>query len=809
MTTDQSTTPAEQRNTGTAEPITQEQWEQHYSDGIAFSPLSEDERKLLAKHAPVPTGGGRALEVGCGTGELAAHLSVAGYQVDAVDLAETALERARTDHPGIRARWLRLDIEHDDPTPLGDEPYDLVVLRLSVAFLTNRTNTLHALGDRLRTDGTLMVITPFADSTPAAKRHIALDEGEIAALIPGWGDVQWFSVGDLVVLVMRSPCRDTVAVERHVPATGNNAVAASLAVVTNSRGQVLLGFSARGMWELPGGKIDMLEAAGGDVRAESFEQAAVRELREETGLEATGATTLTVLTDAAQGVPRITAVTRIVEFAGRPAVMEPGTFTRFEWFDLSTLNCLGPAFTPSAQALNAVWPGTVRRLPPVCSYPHDTPAPSAHGESPEATRRREVMVQAVVDGGWAPSAEVQAALRAVPRHRYLPEAALAEAYHDDLAVVTRQSDSGRATSSVSAVWLQADMITNARLRPGARVLEIGSGGYNAALIAEVAGPAGQVVTVDLDPYVVNRTRRFTAEGGTGKVVAVQGDGALGAPAALVPPGGFDAVIVTYNAWTIAPAWREQLAPDGILVVPLELHGYTRAVALRREGDLLRATAWTFCGFIRDAGALRRTVPETVLAGGLRLRFWDGEPGDTTGLDEALRGPRHDVTTGVTMGANEFFGSLQLYAATTLSGFCRLVALDDPQDGCTGITKGQDVPAIIGHASLAYLTYVQTRDGDRPEDKEWEWVVHSFGEHGQRLAEQMAATVRAWDRRVRADDNGEHANPVLTVHPAETPGDQLPAGHVLAKEHFQLVFQWPGRTGSPEASTEDTTADRPV
>ncbi|MFE2910774.1 hypothetical protein ACFXI0_09915 [Kitasatospora indigofera] len=69
------------------------------------------------------------------------------------------------------------------------------------------------------------------------------------------------------------------------------------------------------------------------------------------------------------------------------------------------------------------------------------------------------------------------------------------------------------------------------------------------------------------------------------------------------------------AWTIAPAWREQLAEGGVLVGPLEIHGYTRAIAFRREGEVLRAMAWTHCGFIRDAGTLGRAVPEAVLAGG--------------------------------------------------------------------------------------------------------------------------------------------------------------------------------------------------
>jgi protein-L-isoaspartate(D-aspartate) O-methyltransferase len=44
-----------------------------------------------------------------------------------------------------------------------------------------------------------------------------------------------------------------------------------------------------------------------------------------------------------------------------------------------------------------------------------------------------------------------------------------------------------------------------------RVLEIGSGGYNAALIAELVGPDGEVTTVDIDPFVVDRAQRYLAD----------------------------------------------------------------------------------------------------------------------------------------------------------------------------------------------------------------------------------------------------------------------------------------------------------
>ncbi|MFC3584399.1 class I SAM-dependent methyltransferase [Streptantibioticus rubrisoli] len=50
---------------------------------------------MLGEHTPVPDGGGRALDVGCGTGALAAYLASLGYMVDAVDFADSALVRAR------------------------------------------------------------------------------------------------------------------------------------------------------------------------------------------------------------------------------------------------------------------------------------------------------------------------------------------------------------------------------------------------------------------------------------------------------------------------------------------------------------------------------------------------------------------------------------------------------------------------------------------------------------------------------------------------------------------------------------------
>ncbi|MGW0798131.1 methyltransferase, FxLD system [Streptomyces sp. NPDC002692] len=781
---------------------TRTNWSKHYSDGHNFSRLSTEEKRLLAEHAPAPEGG-RALDVGCGTGELAAFMASLGYTVDGIDFADGALERARAEHeetPGVR--WLCLDVENDDLEPLAGEGYDLITLRLAVAFFPNATATLLRLAELLTVDGRLVVITPTAEHTPAERRRIALDEDQIAVLTDPFSDTALYTADQFAVLVLGKKTRPGQAVERtHPPEPG--AVFGAAAVVTDDQGRVLLGrrLGRTPAWELPAGRIEPGESAAA---------AAVRELGEETGLSANveDAHLLTLLHDAREDIIRVTAVVRISAHTGTVGRPEE-QFLRWEWHRLHTLPAIGDLSAPTAQALNAVWPGTLPEAPPVISYRVAADEPAVPGEPAEAGRLRDAMAQTVIDGGWATSPAVQQALRSVPRHRFAPEAPLSTAYDgSDRAVITRRDETGTAISSISAAWLQADMVEHLSLPSGAAVFEAGSGGYNAALLAHVAGPDSRVVTVDIDPWVIDRTRRFLAETGTGRVDVVETDGSLGAPARLVPRGGFDASIITYNCWDIAPAWREQLTEGGRLVLPLELGGYTRAITFERRGQVLHARHFTYCGFIRDQSQQARTIPVTpLLHGELTLRFEHGTDTDTDGLEKALRGPRREVATGVLMGPNAFFGSLQLHVATTApQGVTFGLLVAHTNAGVTNIAKDRDAPAIVDGPSLAYLKAVQIRDGEQPEDKQWEWFTYGFGNKGTQLAERLVTTVRAWDRHVRAEDNDHHVDPILTVHPAATPDDQLPAGNVLDKEHCRLVVRWPGRDALPERPDEQRATD---
>lgn len=759
--------------------ITRTVWSEHYTGGRGFRRLGEEEKGLLVEHAPAPEGG-RALDVGCGTGEMAAYLASLGYIVDGVDFAEGALERARAEQAGVEGvRWMYLDVEHDDLVVLAEDGFDLIVLRLAIAFIRDRARVLRRLAARLRKGGLLVVITPVVENTAEDRRNIALDESELAALGDGFEDMGRFDAEGLALLVLRGSATSFSAEEKSRPEP--QAVFGTAVVVTDTFGRVLLGRSTSGMWELPSGRVETGEGASA---------AAVRELAEETGLTAAteDAHVVTVLHDDRLDVRRVAAVVRVTSWGGELGLPEPHRFVRWEFHDLDTLASLGRIFAPSAQALAAVWPGVLPGLPPVHSYACATAAPPVPGEPAEAGRLRERMADIVIGKGWAPSPLVQAALREVPRHRFLPETPLETAYHDDLAVVTVRESAQVAVSSVSAPWLQADMIEQLRLQRGMTVLEIGSGGYNAELLAHVLGERGRVVTVDVDPYVVHRTRRLCAEAGSGRVTAVLGDGGLGAPG-HVPARGFDGIVITHNASDIPAAWREQLAEGARLVVPVEMGGYTRSLTLVRHGDVLSCEHWTYCGFVRDRGSAARTAPVVRLADGeVTVRWDDGTPGDTDGLGEALRGPRHERSTGLVVQGSFNFETLQVYAATTLPHFCRLTA---PKDST--LVAQQDAAAILAHGSLAYLTYRLVEGAPEPEDRITEFFIHSYSPAAEEVAERFAECVRVWDRKVR-----ESGYPPMTVHPATTPDDQLPPGDVLDKPSARLVFQWPGRTpaGSP-------------
>jgi protein-L-isoaspartate O-methyltransferase len=156
----------------------------------------------------------------------------------------------------------------------------------------------------------------------------------------------------------------------------------------------------------------------------------------------------------------------------------------------------------------------------------------------------------------------------------------------------------------------AIMLEQLAVRPGMRVLEIGAGtGYNAALLAELAGPSGQVTTVDLDADTAARAHDHLRAVGYGpdRVRIVCDDGWHG----FASHAPYDRIICTAGVWEVPPAWMAQLAPEGRIVVPLAVQTAQFCLALDRQGESLVSAGMPCCGFMRLRGPF--AGPEATLA----------------------------------------------------------------------------------------------------------------------------------------------------------------------------------------------------
>jgi protein-L-isoaspartate(D-aspartate) O-methyltransferase len=233
-------------------------------------------------------------------------------------------------------------------------------------------------------------------------------------------------------------------------------------------------------------------------------------------------------------------------------------------------------------------------------------------------RLRSRLVKDLRGKGVIASDAVQAAFLAVPRERFIPEAATEhglEAIYRDQAIVTKRDPRGIPLSSSSQPALMAKMLELLAPRPGDRVLEIGTGtGYNAALLAEMVGSRGRVTSVDVDAGLARRARPALREAGYRVSVKVA-DGRAGHPSGAP----YDRIIVTACADEIPNAWREQLADGARIELPLRLDPDGAAIqvipVLQREGDRLRSTALTWGGFmpLHSGDGGWRPLPATLAA----------------------------------------------------------------------------------------------------------------------------------------------------------------------------------------------------
>ncbi len=222
-------------------------------------------------------------------------------------------------------------------------------------------------------------------------------------------------------------------------------------------------------------------------------------------------------------------------------------------------------------------------------------------------RERLLLVDRLTRAGTLRSEPLIRAFAEVPREAFVPEASPAEVYIDSTVPVF--DGRGDQITTSSQPGMMAFMLEQLDLKPGHRVLEIGAGtGYNAAIIAEVAGPEGTVDTIEIDPTAANMATRALASIGS-RARVHQADGALGWPGSEP----YDRIIATVAVWDVPDAWIRQSASEAVLVAPLSILGEEYSCKWNVENRSLRGCSAAPCAFVRFQGAMAHPNPHISLS----------------------------------------------------------------------------------------------------------------------------------------------------------------------------------------------------
>ena len=210
----------------------------------------------------------------------------------------------------------------------------------------------------------------------------------------------------------------------------------------------------------------------------------------------------------------------------------------------------------------------------------------------ERQAQRDMMVEQQVAARGIHDLRLLDALRAVPRHLFVPEEGRSRAYDD------RPLPIGHG-QTISQPYIVALMTELAQVEPGDRVLEIGTGsGYQAAVLAALGC---KVFTIEIvKPLAERAAASLTALGYTSITVRA-GDGYVGWP----EEAPFDAILVTAAPPRIPAPLLEQLGEGGHLVVPIG-EDLQHLTVVRRTRDGLERRIVLPVRFVPMTGAVRRS-----------------------------------------------------------------------------------------------------------------------------------------------------------------------------------------------------------
>lgn len=206
------------------------------------------------------------------------------------------------------------------------------------------------------------------------------------------------------------------------------------------------------------------------------------------------------------------------------------------------------------------------------------------GDQGKYARARERMVRQQIAARGIREQRVLEAMRAVPRHLFVPVDAREMAYQDGPLRIGQ----GQTISQPYIVALMTEML---ELTGHERVLEIGTGsGYQAAILSLLAS---HVYTIERHAALASRARELLHGLGYQNISIRVGDGTLGWP----EHAPYDAVMITAAAPSLPDPLIDQLADGGRLVAPVGGGWSQMLVRIRREGKKLHSEEMSSVAFV--------------------------------------------------------------------------------------------------------------------------------------------------------------------------------------------------------------------
>jgi protein-L-isoaspartate(D-aspartate) O-methyltransferase len=203
-------------------------------------------------------------------------------------------------------------------------------------------------------------------------------------------------------------------------------------------------------------------------------------------------------------------------------------------------------------------------------------------------RLREEMIRTQIEGRGISDPLVLKAMRTVPRHRFVLEAMMDQAYMDYPLPIGEQQ-------TISQPFIVAEMTQALELKKDDQVLEIGTGsGYQAAILAQIVS---RVYTIERKHALFVRTRRLFDQLKYYNIVTRFTDGTTG----WREEAPFEAIIVTAGSPEIPDALVEQLSVGGRMVIPVgDQHSQDLTRIVRTE-EGFRKESLGRCRFVKLIG----------------------------------------------------------------------------------------------------------------------------------------------------------------------------------------------------------------